>query len=405
MRLSKLTGFLSGLGASLVLGFGSAMATPTEIEAEATGGSTLLDAQRQTVQTPPKNNLTTAMAAPVQRTEPLSVAKQTELQSQRENLAENPLCRLASELEEQPPEVFTNTVAAQAPSKFSGFVSGFLRKLLQVMGLEQFIHQQTVPTPKVAVVPKPLVEDGEVLAAQPVKQNSAARLVSTSQPSPVKATQNYQLWVKGHLVADIRSQEKANLLAQRLERLVDTAGFSPLAITPTMHNDQPAIAMGGQILFVVDESLTREDVFNHEVLAIRWANNLRLALNAPALDLATAQKQMYQIEETNNSLEGLASWYGPYFHGRLTANGETYDQYAFTAAHPSMPLNTYLKVTNLNNDQSVIIRLNDRGPYIEPRSLDLSLGAARCLNSVQTGVIPYKATIMKRRPAIAAEAI
>ncbi|NJN76437.1 MAG: septal ring lytic transglycosylase RlpA family protein [Synechococcaceae cyanobacterium RL_1_2] len=107
---------------------------------------------------------------------------------------------------------------------------------------------------------------------------------------------------------------------------------------------------------------------------------------------------MYNLKESKNQqsqFDGLASWYGPYFHGRLTANGEIYNQFGLTAAHPSLALNTYLKITNLNNNKSVILRVNDRGPYIPPRTLDLSLGSARCLGSVETGVIPYQATIME----------
>lgn len=86
----------------------------------------------------------------------------------------------------------------------------------------------------------------------------------------------------------------------------------------------------------------------------------------------------------------LASWYGPKFHGRKTANGEFYDQMAFTAAHKSLPFGTLLKLTNVKNLKSVIVRINDRGPYIYNRELDLSKGAALALGMIKRGVVRLK---------------
>lgn len=85
-----------------------------------------------------------------------------------------------------------------------------------------------------------------------------------------------------------------------------------------------------------------------------------------------------------------ASWYGPRFHGKLTANGEQYDQMGLTAAHKSLPFGTILQITNLRNGKSVIVRINDRGPYIEGRDLDLSKGTALALGMINRGVIEVK---------------
>jgi rare lipoprotein A len=76
---------------------------------------------------------------------------------------------------------------------------------------------------------------------------------------------------------------------------------------------------------------------------------------------------------------GIASWYGPKFHGKITANGEVYDQYALTAAHRTLPLPSAVKVTNLENNKSIILRINDRGPYVNDRIIDLSSKAADIL--------------------------
>ncbi|MEJ2194455.1 MAG: septal ring lytic transglycosylase RlpA family protein [Ignavibacteriaceae bacterium] len=84
------------------------------------------------------------------------------------------------------------------------------------------------------------------------------------------------------------------------------------------------------------------------------------------------------------------SWYGPRFHGRFTANGEIYDQTAFTAAHKSLKFGTILKVTNPINRKSIIVRINDRGPYIPGRQLDLSKAAAEELDLLTNGVKKLK---------------
>ena len=86
----------------------------------------------------------------------------------------------------------------------------------------------------------------------------------------------------------------------------------------------------------------------------------------------------------------IASWYGPKFHGKLTANGEVYDQMAFTAASKKLKFGTLLKITNLRNNKSVIVRINDRGPYVRGRNLDLSKASALALGMMHRGVVKVK---------------
>jgi len=85
---------------------------------------------------------------------------------------------------------------------------------------------------------------------------------------------------------------------------------------------------------------------------------------------------------------GVSSWYGKKFHGRLTANGETYDMFEMTAAHKALPLPTVVKVTNLDNGQSIVVRVNDRGPFHDDRLIDLSYAAAKALGFADKGVAP-----------------
>ncbi|MEX2576949.1 MAG: septal ring lytic transglycosylase RlpA family protein, partial [Halofilum sp. (in: g-proteobacteria)] len=90
-------------------------------------------------------------------------------------------------------------------------------------------------------------------------------------------------------------------------------------------------------------------------------------------------------DATGYVAEGVASWYGSKFHGRRTSSGETYDMYALTAAHRSLPLPTYVRVTNLDNGQETVVRVNDRGPFHDERIIDLSYGAALKLGFADSG--------------------
>jgi rare lipoprotein A len=95
----------------------------------------------------------------------------------------------------------------------------------------------------------------------------------------------------------------------------------------------------------------------------------------------------YVPEENNGYSEvGLASWYGEDFHGRRTANGEVFDMTSLSAAHPTLPIPSYVRVTNLNNQRSVIVRVNDRGPYHQGRLIDVSVRTAKILGFYDNGV-------------------
>ena len=104
----------------------------------------------------------------------------------------------------------------------------------------------------------------------------------------------------------------------------------------------------------------------------------------------TIAGQTYYPSERRITQVGLASWYGDAFHGRLTANGEIYDRDSFTAAHPTMPLPSYARVTNLRNNTSMIVRVNDRGPYHSNRVMDVSRRVADALDIRRTGTAKVK---------------
>lgn len=93
-------------------------------------------------------------------------------------------------------------------------------------------------------------------------------------------------------------------------------------------------------------------------------------------------------------LAGPASWYGGKFHGRLTANGERFDKFGLTAAHRTLPFGTQVRVTNERNGRSVVVRINDRGPFHGNRVIDLSRGAAEAVGMLGTGTAPVKIEVL-----------
>jgi len=110
-------------------------------------------------------------------------------------------------------------------------------------------------------------------------------------------------------------------------------------------------------------------------------------------DFKNADKDAWKDE-----MEGIASWYGEDFNGRLTANGEVYDMYKFTAAHKTLPLGTVVKVTNQENGKTVEVRINDRGPYVKGRIIDLSRTAGRAIGMREAGTAKVKLEIVRWPP-------
>lgn len=143
--------------------------------------------------------------------------------------------------------------------------------------------------------------------------------------------------------------------------------------------------------------------------ALQAANRLRRLIgNAPPLreiaGMPPARKvARVSIGPVRFQMSGIASWYGPGFHGNLTATGERYNQNAMTAAHKSLPFGTSVLVTNLNNGRSVVVRINDRGPFVRGRIIDLSAAAARVLGMMDSGVAPVKVDVLGNSQRLATD--
>ena len=108
-------------------------------------------------------------------------------------------------------------------------------------------------------------------------------------------------------------------------------------------------------------------------------------------------KYYYPKKDLYYNKTGIASWYGPKFHGKLTANGEIYNQYALTAAHKTLPLPSAVKVTNLKNNKSIVLRINDRGPFVNDRIIDLSSKAADILDLKREGTGLVRVQILREK--------
>jgi len=123
--------------------------------------------------------------------------------------------------------------------------------------------------------------------------------------------------------------------------------------------------------------------------------------NSKAMQRATMRpyvvfgKKYYpKVVRINDKLNGIASWYGPNFHAKKTSNGEIYDMYADTAAHKTLPMNTVVKVYNKDNGKSTVVRINDRGPFVAGRIIDLSNAAAHKIDMVKKGTANVTLTVL-----------
>ncbi len=157
-------------------------------------------------------------------------------------------------------------------------------------------------------------------------------------------------------------------------------------------------ADGADIVELGDRVMLADTTQDAAEDALQAANRLRRLLGgAEPLRTIEGQPQLVAQAQPQESggLRGMASWYGPGFHGNRAASGEVFDQNEMTAAHRTLPFGTQVRVTNLNNGQSVVVRINDRGPFTGGRVIDLSAAAARAIGMLNSGVAPVRVEVMQ----------
>ncbi len=207
----------------------------------------------------------------------------------------------------------------------------------------------------------------------------------------------FTIQVNNMAIGQVASRQTAVAVADQLREAVPLLEANPDGLTPSLSSREASGQLDGQTVFSLPDPAQHAAESGGEqaaVQATQWVNNLRRAFGADSLDPSQVQMVALGLGETHQTIGGTASWYGPYFHGRQTATGETFNQHDLTAAHKTLPFGTYLKVRNQLNGKTVVVRVNDRGPYIGDRSLDLSYAAAQCLGAEHVGLIPYQATIL-----------
>lgn len=186
---------------------------------------------------------------------------------------------------------------------------------------------------------------------------------------------------------------RANSVLAQLQRLSTIAEATEIKVR--WDEDQKAyiVAWGNEDLIQVDnETMLPDTTQDHADDALQIANRLRRLLgDAPALTKIEGLPEPVapaapRVGAVTSTLTGMASWYGPGFHGRRSASGEVFNQNALTAAHRTLPFGTRVRVTNVNTGQQVIVRINDRGPFGHGRVIDLSSAAAANIGLRAAGV-------------------
>lgn len=221
-------------------------------------------------------------------------------------------------------------------------------------------------------------------------------------PLPVDNPTFFPVQMHGCTVAYSTDATTAKHLSQQLQQHLQNPNTDWDSVLPELTGDDVSIKLANQVLLRLPVIATELSHEHPHQLITRWTNNIRQVAGHQPLPLEIAQRHMYEVQETAQTVRGYASWYGPYFHGRLTANGEIYDQHALTAAHRDLPLGTFVKVINRDNGRSVIVRINDRGPYLdeENRIIDLSYRAAQILDGEHQGIVPIDLVVLEPMPAI-----
>ena len=143
------------------------------------------------------------------------------------------------------------------------------------------------------------------------------------------------------------------------------------------------------------DSYAYKSSYEYQKLTHQKINNSASMHKATMRPYIVRGKKYYPTKVSiGTTFYGIASWYGPNFHSRKTSNGEYYNMYAYTAAHKTLPMNTMVRVTNLKNGKSVIVRINDRGPFVNNRIIDLSKAAAVKLSMIKKGTAKVKLTVV-----------
>jgi len=230
--------------------------------------------------------------------------------------------------------------------------------------------------------------------------NLKSSSASNSADSPAKSTTDSS----DNLLTSANPIERATAAAALINQL-NRDGLDANQIIPAWKNGNYVIKLGDRATIKFDQqAFFPESLQNNTQDVLESANLLRRLFGGahPVTEIVDAPKPQVATNShvlTNSIIgvmSGMASWYGPGFDGNLSASGEIFNANELTAAHPELPFGTLVRVVNMDNNQSVVVRINDRGPYAEGRVIDMSAAAASVIGLVASGVAPVRLEILSR---------
>jgi rare lipoprotein A len=330
----------------------------------------------------------TPLSSPASSTQPVEAVKVGEFQSQNETLSAS----------EAIAKIETHQVAGRPAATL------YVRNIpvLTFMGSAANPGAQTPPDTKLGQ------------AGANLNQNAASR--PAIAPSGATNSETDPVWRAMAVAARLNHLSRNNLNAAKIAVRWNgdtnpAATRQPSANKGQRASDRYVIQIEGQDLVEINgETRLPDTTRNLAEDALQATNRLRRLLgNAPPIREIAGRpapvrpQQPVSLVTVLSSFRGWASWYGPGFHGNRSASGEVYNQNQLTAAHRSLPFGTQVRVTNLNNNVSVVVRINDRGPFTRGRIIDLSTAAARVLGMIGSGVAPVKLEVLGKQQLVTLE--
>jgi rare lipoprotein A len=226
---------------------------------------------------------------------------------------------------------------------------------------------------------------------------------TNSADSPAKSADDSS----ENLLTSSNPIERATAAAALINQL-NRDGLDANKIIPAWKNGNYVIKLGDRAMLKFDQqAVFPESLQNQTQDVLESANLLRRLLGgaAPMSEVANSPKPKFTASSSSNKalnsrivgvMSGMASWYGPGFDGNYSASGEIFNASELTAAHPSLPFGTMVRVVNMDNNQSVVVRINDRGPYAHGRVIDISTAAANVIGLISSGVAPVRLEVLSK---------
>ena len=257
-------------------------------------------------------------------------------------------------------------------------------------------RQQNAAVMSIASPSAKALEASEAATPESSTQSATTQSATPEQSAPTDAalSQSDPVLRAAAIAAKINQLNREGVDAKTI-----TVSWNAQAGKAAPTGERYAIKADKTLIAVLDASTVLSgSTRNLETDALQATNRLRRLLgNASPLSSVSGKPNGWSqaaVGSIRQRLNGLASWYGPGFHGSPSASGEPFNQNAMTAAHRTLPFGTQVLVTNMDNGHSVVVRINDRGPYAGDRVIDLSTAAARVLGLIQSGVAPVRLDVL-----------